>query len=75
MTGVARIFVALLNEGVDAWRPVDATLVGGSVYRISGAPESAEEHWEFDRDELVRCEMRDFSDGSRGLAAVQRVAE
>ncbi len=60
---VETIYVALLGEGVDAWRPVAATNEGGSVYVISDAPAPPDEEWEFAPGSRVRCETRPLSEG------------
>jgi hypothetical protein len=67
---VDTIYVALLDEGIDVWRPVEAQ-PEGEFYRIVGSvPE--DEKWAFDPGSLVRCEPREFADGS-GLVAVEAV--
>lgn len=40
------IFVYLLDEGVDVWRPVDAEIVAPDWYRILSENENGDdEHW------------------------------
>ena len=63
------IYVALTDEAVDVWRPVEAASEGESVYRISDAPKPSDETWEFPPGSRVRCEWRDFGDG-QALVAV-----
>jgi len=36
MSETRTIYVALLDEGVDVWRPVDAEHVAGDLYRLRG---------------------------------------
>jgi hypothetical protein len=56
------IYVELLDENVDVWRPVAALHVRDGVYRLSDvAPE--EERWAFPPGSLVRVEERELSDG------------
>jgi hypothetical protein len=57
------IYVALLDEGIDCWRPVNAVQVGADVYRIVDQPVPEDELWEFGPGEEVRCELYQFSDG------------
>jgi hypothetical protein len=65
------IYIELLNEGVDVWRPVEATIEADDTFRLpDGAPEA--EAWRFPPGSLVRCQVRRFSDGD-GLAASERV--
>ena len=42
---MATIYLALKDEGVDVWRPVEATDQGGGIYRISDAPIPDRETW------------------------------
>jgi len=63
------IFVALLDEGVDVWRPVEATIEADGVYLIV-TPELQAETWQIASGSRVRCEMRDLSDGA-ALVAVK----
>ena len=56
------ILVELLGEGTQCWRPVLAERVFESAYRIvDDVPEG--EKWLFQSGEVVRCKVREFSDG------------
>lgn len=69
---VTTIYMQLLDEGTDVWRPVEATQVADENYRIEGeVPE--EEVWEFAPGSAVRCEWKTFSEGKQGLTAVSAV--
>jgi hypothetical protein len=51
------VYVELLDEGVDVWRPVQAQVEGDGVYRLpDSAP--ADETWAFPAGSRVRCEHR-----------------
>ena len=66
-----QIYVRLLGEGTEVWRPVDTTHENSGLYRIIGQnPDPSDESWEFTTGDLVKCENRVSSGGSRGLAAV-----
>lgn len=68
------IYVGLLDEGVDVWRPVRATHVAGSVYRIAEQSYDREtETWQFVPGTLVVCEQRDTDEGS--VLAATRFAD
>jgi hypothetical protein len=54
---VKTVYVALLDEGTDCWRPVQAEHMSGDVYRLCG-PKHEDEVWEFQPGELVRCKPR-----------------
>jgi len=62
---MASVFVRLLDEGVDVWRPVPATDLGNRRYRLI-PPDDYDpsiETWEFVPGALVECEMQMLSDG------------
>jgi hypothetical protein len=66
------VYVALLNEGVNVWRPVQARPVGRSDFRLVGVEDDvSDESWQFPPGAIVKCEMRRFSEGNSGLAAVE----
>ncbi|HYV46629.1 MAG TPA: hypothetical protein VFA20_17305 [Myxococcaceae bacterium] len=72
MTEPVQIYVALLDEGVDVWRPIKAELVEGDVYRIIHQPyDRTIEAWQFEPGERVICRLIASNDGQI-LAAVQR---
>ena len=63
------IYVYLLNEGVDCWRPVEAVHVADNRYRISGVnPDPSDEHWQFATGDVVVCERRTLSEGAALVA-------
>lgn len=65
------IYIGLLDEGTNVWRPVRAELRGEGVFRIADEqPEG--ERWEFPPGALVRCVEHRFSDGSLGLVAKEQ---
>jgi hypothetical protein len=72
MNETRRVYVALLDEGVECWRPVDATHVHDDEY-VLGGPVPDDEVWEFQPGEMVRCRERRFSDGGIALVAFARV--
>jgi hypothetical protein len=69
-----RIYIYLLDEGTDVWRPADAEQVGDSTYRITGQAADNTEKWQFKTGEIVRCREKIFSGGRRGLVAYEKVA-
>jgi len=58
-SGRQTIFVRLLGEVVDAWRPVEAIDYGQLRYRIVGPEPTPDEEWEFRIGEMVRCREQD----------------
>jgi len=72
VSSTSQIYVGLLGEGIDAWRPVQAEHLSGNVYRI--VPQKCDreiETWEFEPGDRVVCEHIESSDG-RILAATKR---
>ena len=62
LVNVATIYLPLLNEGTDCWRPVEAIELGSDLFRIvSQKPE--DEEWPYRSGEVVRCRWRQFSEG------------
>jgi hypothetical protein len=64
------IYLPLLDEGTDCWRPVQAQKIKDDVYEIcSMQPE--DENWAFTAGCRVRCRSRKFSSGETGLVAYE----
>lgn len=58
------IFVYLLDEGTDAWRPVNAEEVSSGKFRIVSRNEAPDDEcWQFNVGEVVRCEAKHLSEG------------
>ena len=73
MLNTETIYVALLDEGVDVWRPVQASRRIGETFEIVSKNDDPEdEHWQFPSGALVRCEERELS-GGPCLVAVELV--
>ena len=69
-----QIYVALLDEGTDVWRPVPAYRIDASTYVLLRPDDydPADEVWQFPPGTMVACETRRTSDGEI-LAAVRQV--
>ena len=65
------VYVMLLDEGVEVWRPVTAEVTSYGCYRITGN-QPDDEQWEFGPGMSVRCQERRFEDGTFGLVATER---
>ena len=65
-----RIFVKLLNEGTDVWRPVEAVRIDEDVYQInrSNPYDPQDETWEFMPGTMVKCEMKNLGQGQQMVA-------
>ncbi len=58
------VYISLVDEGVDVWRPVVAEHIRDDVYRIVGEPTDPEdEKWEFLPGQHVRCRLQQLSEG------------
>jgi hypothetical protein len=72
MTSIEQIYIALLDEGVDVWRPVQAERLSDNTYRIlSQHYDRSVEAWQFEPGDVVLCEMVQSSEG-RILAATRK---
>ena len=64
MTETVTIFVRLLDERVDVWRPVAARHLSGRSYRIvDESYDRTVETWEFEPRQDVICEEAEDKDG------------
>jgi hypothetical protein len=73
--GLTTFYVRLLDEDIDAWRPVHAEALGGSIHVIAEQEYARDlERWEFEPGDHVVCETRDTTDGSR-LVTVRSASE
>jgi hypothetical protein len=65
-----KIYVELLNEGTDCWRPVEANDLGRGRFQIvQAAPEG--EEWAFLSGDIVECRQQEFRNGA-GLVAYKK---
>lgn len=63
------IYVYLLNEGTDVWRPVEAEHLGEDRYQIvSVNSDPDDELWQFPSGAVVRCRQQRLSGGDRLVA-------
>ena len=75
-TDTATIFVRLLDEGVDVWRPVPARRLSEATYRLSEAPVPEDEVWSFQPGDIVVAEHRpENGAASKELFAVARASD
>ena len=74
MNKIVQIYVLLLNESTEIWRPVEALKLGKNFYQIiSPNPEPDVEKWQFNKGEKVLCSQKTFSDGKSGLVATKKL--
>lgn len=72
MSRLTEIFVYMLDEQVDVWRPVQAEHLRENVYKIVEQPyDKEDEAWQFEPGDEVVCELIDSNEG-RILAAMRR---
>ena len=59
------IFISLLDEGIDVWRPTQAKLVGPQEFLVLPTPNynPETEHWEFPPGSVVECVLEHRDDG------------
>ena len=63
------VYMPLLDEAVECWRPVHAAHLEGDVYEIEVDEEPKGEHWMFPPRSYVHCREHVFHDGQNGLVA------
>jgi hypothetical protein len=72
VSGVKKLYVRLLDEGVDVWRPVRGVHLSDDVYRIVSEPMEGEQ-WEFPSGSSVRCRPQFFPEGKEELVAFEAI--
>ncbi len=71
-TDLATVFVRLLDEGADVWRPVGATRLGETTYQLADVATPEDETWIFQPGDIVVAERRQ---GDECLVAVALATE
>jgi hypothetical protein len=66
------IFVQLLEEGTEVWRPVIAESLDNNLYKIISI-NKFDETWEFNTGQTVKCITKSFADGKSGLVAIEKL--
>ncbi len=75
MSKDATIYVYLLQEGVDVWRPVRARPLGGDLFRIlSRNPDPEDEKWQFGTGGIVQVREVLLAEGSTPRPCLVAVA-
>ena len=75
MAKYSQIYVRLLREKLEIWRPVEAMKLGKNTYKIiSPNPEPKLEKWEYKKGDVVQCEKKIFSDGNIGEIATKKLS-
>lgn len=74
-TTTVQVYVRLLKERVEVWRPVEAAEETPGIYRLYGPEVGHSERWCFGLNDLVRCTSTTFSDGQVGLVAMECVSQ
>jgi hypothetical protein len=69
-----QIYVPLLDEGINVWRPAPAHKIDPSTYIVLRPDnyDANDEHWEFPPGSVVVCETRPI-DKRPVLVAVRRI--
>lgn len=75
MSNDSIVYVSLLDEAVDVWKPMKAKHISNTHYQIADSPDETDyDSLEFKPGEVVRCEERKLSDGLV-LVAVEACGE
>jgi len=59
------IYIRLLDEGIDVWRPTEGLDLGGGLFRILPTPDydPEDEKWEFLPGSVVECKNTQSPEG------------
>ena len=68
--GLTTIYMPLLNEGTEVWRPVEAMKITDLGYMVT-EPAPPEEDWAFQPGHILRCEERTLRDGIHLVAVAK----
>jgi hypothetical protein len=60
------IYIRLLNEGSDAFRPTTAEPMGGGLFKVLATPsyDPTNEEWEFLPEAIVQCQHMSLYEGA-----------
>jgi hypothetical protein len=67
-----QIYMPLLEEAVECWRPIEAERVGPDSYLVIGTV-PPDEVWAFQPGEVVLCRKQVLEDGHQGFVAYTSV--
>ncbi len=71
------IYIPLLDEGVDVWRPTEGEMVADMVFKVlpTETYDPEDEHWEFPPGTIVRCEkqIKHGAGSHQVLVAVEKI--
>jgi hypothetical protein len=70
---MTKIYIRLLDEGTDVFRPTDAEPVGSQFFQVlpTSNYDEEDEVWEFAPGSVVECEQRQLG-GEEVLVAIKR---
>jgi hypothetical protein len=71
---IETIYIPLLNEGTDVWKPVSAERMSDGTFRVCG-PIPDEEQWAYQPGGRVVVRDRAFSGGQTALVAERLAIE
>jgi len=64
-----KIYVKLLDEDIEVYRPVNAVRVDDLIYQIldddKQAYKDSSEEWEFGKNDIVQCIYKNLREGNR----------
>jgi hypothetical protein len=52
------IYVQLLDEGIEVYRPVKAIKIDKNIFKIMEQNTHDDESWEFNEGDIVNCKLR-----------------
>jgi len=68
ITNIEPIYVKLLDEDIDVYRPVNAIKINDCIYKIIDDDQKAYQEdgevWEFKKGDIVKCSYKNLSQGA-----------
>ena len=72
-----KIYIKLLDDGVDSWRPTFGEKIQEKIYKVLSTEDydPNDEEWEFVPGTIVRCELHEKSLGNKTIEVLVAVHE
>jgi len=72
MINTSQIYVKLLDEMVEVWRPISASHPGGNIYKIEKQEIPDYENWEFQPGDTVETRTREAF-GKKTIVCIRKI--
>jgi len=72
MINTSQIYVKLLDEMVEVWRPILASYLGDNIYKIEEQKIPDYENWEFQPGDTVETKIREAF-GKKTIVCIRKI--